>query len=150
MHRRDLSDALGPVPVRQDVGHGKIGAPVRLINVETIFLEAVEIDDAEVGTARRHFDLAAFFKLLGHLRLFGRLSEVQQRRRIATIRRRLAEVIKSRPYKFAGGKRGFIESLELDIGRPGRTRRVEIVRTYLKISAALKLIFDDGKEIFTA
>ena len=69
MHGRDLADALGPVPVRQDVGHGKIGAPVRLINVETIFLEAVEIDDAEVGAARRHSDLAGRFQLLGHARL---------------------------------------------------------------------------------
>ena len=67
MHRRDLPDALGPGPVRQDVGHRKIGAPVRLINVEAIFLEAVEIDDAEVGTTRRHFDTAEFFQLLGHL-----------------------------------------------------------------------------------
>src|SRR5437660_149633 len=33
---------------------------------------------------------------------------------------------------------------------PGPTRRVEIVRTDLEISPALKLIFDDGKEIFTA
>src|SRR5947208_16880344 len=48
MHGRDLSDAVRPVPMRQEVRHREIRPPVRLINVETIFLEAVEIDDAEV------------------------------------------------------------------------------------------------------
>ena len=51
---------------------------MRLINVESIFLETVEIDDAEVGAARRHFDLAGRFQLLGHARLFWRIGEIQR------------------------------------------------------------------------
>src|SRR5262249_33265622 len=106
--------------------------------------------DAEIGTARRDLDLAEFFQLFGHLGLFCRVGEIEQRRGVAAVGRRLAEIIKSRPDKLARGKRKFIEPFELNIGRPGPTRRVEIKRTYLEVSAGLKPVFDDGKEIFAA
>jgi len=54
MHRRDLAGALRPVPMGQDVNHGQIGPPSGLVEVEQILLEAAQVNDAEIGTARRH------------------------------------------------------------------------------------------------
>ena len=51
MDGRDLVGALGPVPVREDVRHRQLGPPAGLVNVETIFAEAAQIEDAEVGAA---------------------------------------------------------------------------------------------------
>src|SRR5688500_15428097 len=53
MHGRDLSDALRPGPVREQMRHRVLGPPARLIEVETVFFETGQVDDATVGTPRR-------------------------------------------------------------------------------------------------
>ena len=48
VHGRDLADAFRPVPVRQDMGHGQLRAPVRLVEVEAVLFKAGQINDAAV------------------------------------------------------------------------------------------------------
>ena len=47
-HRGGLTNALGPGPVREDVRHGQVRTPVRLVEVETILREPCQVDDAGV------------------------------------------------------------------------------------------------------
>jgi hypothetical protein len=75
---RDLADAVGPVPVRQDVRHGKVRPPARLVKVKPVLLEPGEVNDAEVRTARRRADLADFLQFLFRARLFGRIGELMR------------------------------------------------------------------------
>src|SRR5467141_3796155 len=97
MHRRDLTDALGPIPMWQDMGHGKVRPPTRLVNVKTILLEAGQVDDAEIGTSRRHSDLARLLQLLGPARLVRGVGKVQQGLRVAAVRSRLAQIVETGP-----------------------------------------------------
>src|SRR4051794_14329157 len=62
MNWRDLTDAFGPIPMRQDVRHWKVWPPTRLVNVETIFLKTIEIDNAEIRTSRRNLYAAELFE----------------------------------------------------------------------------------------
>ena len=48
MHRRDLTDALRPRPMREQVGHGQFGPPVGLVEIITVLGEAGQVDDAEI------------------------------------------------------------------------------------------------------
>ena len=75
MHRRDLSHAVGPGPVRKDMDHGKVRAPAGLVDIEAVLLEAGQINNAKVGAA-------------------GAI--------IASVRRRLANIVKAGPDKLAG------------------------------------------------
>ena len=49
----DFADAIRPVPMGKDVHHRHIGTPSGLIEIEAIFPEPAEVDDAEVRAARR-------------------------------------------------------------------------------------------------
>src|SRR5262245_66389877 len=52
MDGRELALALGPGPVRQDVGHGMLGPPSCLVKIEAVLLESRQVDDPEVRTSR--------------------------------------------------------------------------------------------------
>src|SRR5581483_3644661 len=99
-----------------------------------------EVDDAEVRTARRHADFSELAQLLFQPRALRGVAEVQQIARVAVIRRRLAEIIEAGPDEFAGDKRVTVLRREFDVGRTTPARRVEIVRTHLKIRAALRFV----------
>jgi hypothetical protein len=52
MNWSDLTNPVRPGPVREKVCYRKVGAPMRLIQKEAIFLETSQIDDSIVGAAR--------------------------------------------------------------------------------------------------
>ena len=52
VHRGHLSQR--PVPtLRHEMRHGEVRAPARLVEIEAVFLETGEVDDAEIRTAGR-------------------------------------------------------------------------------------------------
>ena len=57
MYRGDLADAVGPVPMGEEVQDGFVG-PLALIKIEPIFLESTYIDDARRRTLHRPSCLA--------------------------------------------------------------------------------------------
>lgn len=68
MHWRDLPLTARPSPVRQYVRHWQLGPPTRLVEIKPIFSEAREINDSEVGTARRNLYFAEGLQFLGSFR----------------------------------------------------------------------------------
>ncbi len=147
---RHLAFATGPGPVRKEVGHGKVGPPTRLINKKPVLFETGEVYDAEIGTARRHVNLAQLLQFLFHSRLLVGIGEIQKIAHVAVVRRRLAEIIEASPHELAGDVRKFILPPELGIryGRPAR--RIKVVRTHLEIGLAVVLVVADGEEILAA
>src|ERR1035441_7035777 len=104
MDGRDLIGALRPVPVRQNVRHRKIRPPVRLVNVKAVLLETVQVNDAEIRTARR-----------------------------AVVRCRLAKIIETGPYKLTRSEGILLLAFELPFRRRGPRRRIEVVGTHLGV-----------------
>ena len=47
MNGGNFAYAVGPIPMRKDVRHRKVRTPARLVNIETVFLETGEVDNAE-------------------------------------------------------------------------------------------------------
>src|SRR5205807_8380212 len=129
---RRLAEAAGPVPVGRTMGRGEIEPPAGLVGIGTVVRGAAQIDDAKIRAARRHSDFSTGFYGVGGLCLHGRVGKIEQGGRIAVIRRRLTEVVKSCPDKFARDRRSFILPGKFSIGRRRPSRGVEVVRTYLK------------------
>src|SRR4051794_12100448 len=97
------------------MGHWQIRPPARLVDEEPILLEASEVDDAEVGTARRYADFFEFRELLRYTFLLRRVGEIEQVCRVTAERRRLAKIVETGPDEFTRGKRRFVEAFEFDI-----------------------------------
>ena len=78
------------------------------------------------------------------------VGEVQQVGGVVVVRRRLAEIIKTGPDKFAGDERILILALELRVRRVAPRRRGQVVGAHLEIGAAQFLVIADRKEILAA
>jgi hypothetical protein len=134
----------------QDVGHGQVRPPAGLVNVEAVFLETGEIDDAEVGTAGGDPDFAQLFKLDRQPLLFGGVGEVEQVAGVAIVRGWLAEVVEAGPDELAGYEGELVLAMEFGVGSGGPRRGVEIVRAHLKIRFAVVLVVAHWEKIFAA
>ena len=97
--RRDLADAVGPVPVlRQDVRQGMIGTPMGLVEIKAVLRKAGQVNNAEIGRTRWVVSAAP--------------------------RRWLADIIKTGPDKFAGDGRAVVLAEKFMIGRSGPARMI--------------------------
>ena len=146
MNRRDLPDAFGPVPVRQNVRHRQVGTPARLINVEAVFWEAGQINDAEIRTARGHFDFAQCFQFFCACALLCGVGKVQQIGRIGVVGRGFAEIIEARPHEFTSDERILVLTCKFLVWRLAQPGRIKVVGTDLKIGAASSLSLLTGKK----
>src|SRR5215471_4665795 len=97
----DLARTLRPGPVRQNVRHRMIGAPIRLVQIEPVLLEARQIDDAEIRAARR------------------------------IKRSWLAKVVKPGPHKFAANVRIAVLRRKLLVRRIGPRSEIKVIRADL-------------------
>src|SRR6266404_1029681 len=127
MHRRDLAHTFRPVPMRQNMGHRQLGSPPGLINVEPILLKAAKIEDAEIGTARGHFDLVELFEFRSHPRLLCRVGEVQEVRNIAPIGSWFPQIVETSPNELTSSKGKLVLTAKLGIRWSRPTRRIKVV-----------------------
>ena len=51
MHGGHLSLPARPIPVRENMNHGKVGSPMRLIQEESILFKPGQINDSRIGTS---------------------------------------------------------------------------------------------------
>src|SRR5262249_49093929 len=96
-----LANAFRPVPMGQDMGHWQIGPPPGLVDIEPVFLESAQVDDAEVRAARGHENLACVFELGGFPSLHCRVGKLERLLGVAAVRSRLTQVVKPCPDELA-------------------------------------------------
>ena len=101
MHRRDFAYSVWPIPVRQNVSHRQVGSPSRLVQVEAVFLEAREINNAAIRASR------------------------------SVVWRRFTNIIEARPHEFAAHVRIPVLSRKHFVRRRAEVCRVQFVRAHL-------------------
>src|SRR5580765_5915704 len=72
-----LANAIRPIPVGQNVGHRKIGPPAGLVDIETVFWETAQIDNAEIRASRRNGDLVSRLNGICSLCLHACVGEIE-------------------------------------------------------------------------
>src|SRR5581483_4947107 len=112
-----------------------------------ILFEAGQVDDAKIGTARRHPDFPQLLQLFLQARFFRRVGEIEEVAGVTVVGGGLAEVIEPRPDELARAEGVLILAAEFGVRSSSPRGRIEIVGAHLKISLALVLIVADWKEV---
>lgn len=122
MNGRHFTFAAGPCPVRQDVSHRQVRTPPSLIKIITILGESRQIDDPEIGAARRDTQPPQPSQLFSRPGTGFRIAEVFQNSVVVVIGRGFPEVVEPGPDELPGGRRIAVEPLELCVGRASTSR----------------------------
>ena len=129
--------------------HWVVGTPPSLVKIKPVLPETGKVENAEIGTARRHRDFAGPEEFL----LFGRSDlrsgEVRQAFFcVLIVRSWFTEVVNASLNELAKNEWVLVQGGELRIRHSSPWRRVQVVRTDLEICLTPTLIVRDREKVF--